>query len=207
MQEINLKLLLSGFVAFIALVNPIQKVFVITSIQQQFDKKSTAAISIRSTITALIILIFFLLVGEIVFNYVFRIELYAFQVTCGVVLFYNGISGLQKGIFINLEKNMTIKDITAVPIAIPMIAGPATITAAVTFPSHYGHSNTIIAIIAALLVNLVFMLFASKIGQFLSKLNLMNPLIRIFGLIVATIGVQLIFNGISSFVFDIPRTL
>lgn len=35
----------------------------------------------------------------------------------------------------------------------------------------------------------------------------MNPLIRIFGLIVATIGVQLIFNGISSFVFDIPKTL
>lgn len=172
MLAFNLKLLLSGFVAFVALVNPIQKVFVITSLQHQFDKKSTTSISIRATLTALIILLFFLLVGEVVFNYVFHIELYAFQVTCGVVLFYNGITGLQKGFFIHLEKNMTVKDITAVPIAIPMIAGPATITAAVTFPSHYGHTNTIIAIVAALFVNWIFMAFASSIGKFLERFNL-----------------------------------
>jgi multiple antibiotic resistance protein len=207
MLAFKIKLLLSCFVAFIALVNPIQKVFVVTSLQQQFDSKTTTQISVRATLTALGILIFFLLVGEVVFNYVFRIELYAFQITCGVVLFYNGISGLQKGEFIKLEKNMTVKDITAVPIAIPMIAGPATITAAVTFPADYGHTNTIVSIVAALAINLVFMIYAGKIGWLLNRFNLMNPLIRIFGLIVATIGVQMIFNGISHFAFNITRTL
>ena len=200
MLAFKVKLLLSCFVAFIALVNPIQKVFVVTSLQQQFDTKSTTLISIKASLTALIILVFFLLVGEVVFNYVFHIELYAFQITCGVVLFYNGITGLQRGEFIKLEKNMTIKDITAVPIAIPMIAGPATITAAVTFPAHYGHTNTIVSIIAALTVNLVFMIYASKIGGFLNRFNLLNPLIRIFGLIVATIGVQMVFNGLLGFI-------
>jgi len=200
MLAFKIKLLLSCFVAFVALVNPIQKVFVVTSLLQQFDSKSTNIISIKATLTALIILVFFLLVGEVVFNYVFHIELFAFQITCGVVLFYNGISGLQKGEFIKLEKNMSIKDITAVPIAIPMIAGPATITAAVTFPADYGHTNTIVSIIAALAVNLVFMIYASKIGKALQRFNLMNPLIRIFGLIVATIGVQMIFNGLVSFI-------
>lgn len=207
MLAFKIKLLLSCFVAFIALVNPIQKVFVVTSLQQQFDSRVTTQISVRATLTALVILIFFLLVGEVVFNYVFRIELYAFQITCGVVLFYNGISGLQKGEFIKLEKNMTVKDITAVPIAIPMIAGPATITAAVTFPADYGHTNTIVSIVAALAINLVFMIYAGRIGWLLNRFNLMNPLIRIFGLIVATIGVQMIFNGISHFAFNITRTL
>jgi len=200
MPAFHLKVFLSCFVAFIALVNPIQKVFVMTSLQRQFDSKSTTTISLKSTMTALIILVLFLFVGEVVFNYVFHIELMAFQITCGVVLFYNGISGLQKGLFIKLEKNMTIKDITAVPIAIPMIAGPATITAAVTFPADYGRLHTIIAIVAALGVNLLFMLFAAKIGKFLNRYNLMNPLIRIFGLIVATIGVQMILNGIFGFI-------
>jgi multiple antibiotic resistance protein len=139
-------------------------------------------------------------VGNIVFNYVFRIELYAFQITCGVVLFYNGLSGLQKGMFLKLERNMTIRDISAVPIAMPMIAGPATITAAVTFYADYGHVVTIISIVAALAVNLVFMLYANKIGTVLSKYNLMNPLVRIFGLIVATIGTQMVLNGIRGFV-------
>ena len=200
METISLKLLLSCFVAFVALVNPIQKVFVITSLQQQFDIKSTKIIAVKASITALIILLFFYLVGNIVLNYVFRIELYAFQITCGVVLFYNGLSGLQKGMFLKLERNMTIRDISAVPIAMPMIAGPATITAAVTFYADYGHVVTIISIVAALAVNLVFMLYANKIGTVLSKYNLMNPLVRIFGLIVATIGTQMVLNGIRGFV-------
>ena len=200
METISFKLFLSCFVAFIALVNPIQKVFVITSLQQQFDIKSTKIIAVKASITALIILLFFYLVGNIVLNYVFRIELYAFQITCGVVLFYNGLSGLQKGMFLKLERNMTIRDISAVPIAMPMIAGPATITAAVTFYADYGHVVTIISIVAALAVNLVFMLYANKIGTVLSKYNLMNPLVRIFGLIVATIGTQMVLNGIRGFI-------
>jgi multiple antibiotic resistance protein len=196
----DFNLLLGCFVAFVALVNPIQKVFVVTSLHQQFDIKTTRVISLKATITALVILLFFLLVGKIVFNYVFRIELYAFQITCGTVLFYNGISGLQKGMFFKLDTSMSVKDITTVPIAMPMIAGPATITAAVTFPADYGQVNTIISIVLALFINLLFMHYASNIGKVLSRFNLMNPLIRIFGLIVATIGVQMVFNGVKSFI-------
>ena len=200
MLTVYFKLFVSCFVAFVALVNPIQKVFLVNSLQQQFDRKSLKTISIKSTLTALAILILFLLAGQLIFNYVFHIELYAFQITCGVVLFYNGIVGLQNGVFLKFDKNMSIKDITAVPIAIPMIAGPATITAAVTFPAHYGHLITVFSIVVALSINLVFMLYAAKIGGLLNKYNLLNPLIRIFGLIVAAIGVQMILNGISGFI-------
>lgn len=205
MLAVNLKVLLSCFVAFIALVNPIHKVFVINTLQSQFDAKEIRMIAYRSTLTASAILLIFLFLGQLVFNYVFHIELYAFQITCGVVLFYNGLSGLQNGIFVKLDKNKSVKNIIAVPIAIPMIAGPATITAAVTFPSHYGHIITITSIFIAMAINLVFMLYASKIGEWLNKLNLMNSLIRIFGLIVATIGVQLILNGVQGFVLTLSH--
>ena len=77
---------------------------------------------------------------------------------------------------------------------------PATITAAVTFPVQYGREVTIVAILLALAVNLFFMLEARRIGTFLMKYNIMNPLIRIIGLIVATIGLQMIFDGISSYI-------
>jgi len=186
-------------VALLALVNPIQKVFVITTLQSQFDVAKTRFIAVKATITAFLTLLFFLLLGEIVFNYVFQIQIYAFQITSGVVLFYNGISGLQKGMFIKVDAGVSLKDITAVPIAIPMIAGPATITAAVTFPAHYGHINTIISVAFALGINLLFMLFAKQIGAFLNRFNLMSPLVRIFGLIVATIGVQMILNGFATY--------
>lgn len=196
----ELKLLLSALVAFFALINPVHKILVVTSLQNQFDSKQLRYLSIKSSFTAFLILVFFLFLGELIFNYVFHIQLYAFKVTCGVVLFYNGIDGLQKGALIKIDHNIKLDDILTVPIAMPMIAGPATITAAVTFPSHYGRLFTIIAIFIALCLNLIFMLYAKKIGSFLNKINIMNALIRITGLIVATIGLQLVFDGISNFI-------
>ena len=130
----------------------------------------------------------------------FHVELYSFQITCGAVLMYNGLSGLLKGFFLKVDEHIKLADLTTVPIAIPMIAGPATITAAVTFPVQYGREITIIAILIALVVNLFCMLQARRIGNFLIKYNFMNPLIRIIGLIVATIGLQMIFDGITLFI-------
>ena len=87
-------LILSCFVAILALVNPIQKVLIVTSLQERFSPTELRYISIKSTITAMLILIFFLYLGQVTFSYVFRVELYSFQITCGAVLMYNGLSGL-----------------------------------------------------------------------------------------------------------------
>ena len=199
-MDLSFNLIINCIIAMIALVNPFQKVFVVTSLQKQFDIKSTRFISVKATITALLILLIFLFSGQAILHDVFRIEIYAFQVTCGVVLFYNGLNGLQKGTFINIEKQLSLREISAVPIALPMIAGPATITAAVTFPADYGHISTIIAIVLSLGINLIFMIYAAQIGKFLERFNLLNPLVRIFGLIVATIGTQMVLNGLRGFI-------
>ena len=193
-------LILSCFVAILALVNPIQKVLIVTSLQERFSPTELRYISIKSTITAMLILIFFLYLGQVTFSYVFRVELYSFQITCVVVQKYNCLYVLLKGFFMKVDEHIKIADLTTVPIAIPMIAGPATITAAVTFPVQYSRFVTIVAILLALAVNLFFMLKARRIGSFLIKYNFMNPLIRIIGLIVATIGLQMVFDGITLFI-------
>jgi multiple antibiotic resistance protein len=112
-----------------------------------------------------------------------------------MVLLYSGWIALQQGVLINISKDVRIQDISSVPIAIPMIAGPGTITATVTFPAQYGVLVTVMAVFAALLVNLVIMLYAKNIGRVMIKLNIMSPFIRIIGLIIATIGIQMIFDG------------
>ena len=192
----TVKMILACIVALLALVNPVQKVLIVTSLQERFSPKELRYISIKSSITAALILIFFLFLGEVTFSYVFHVELYSFQITCGAVLMYNGLSGLLKGFFLKVDEHIKLADLTTVPIAIPMIAGPATITV----PVQYGREITIIAILIALVVNLFCMLQARRIGNFLIKYNFMNPLIRIIGLIVATIGLQMIFDGITLFI-------
>lgn len=196
----EIKTFFAAFFAFLALVNPIQKLFVVFSLQNNYTPKELKKIVTRATITALGILILFLAFGHVILEYVFNLQIYAFQATCGVVLFYNGFMGLQKGAFLTIDSNTRIEDIIAVPIAVPMIAGPATITAVVTMPSIYGTTITIGAVVASLVLNLIIMRNGTHIAKVLVKHNILMPMIRITGLIVAAIGAQMVFNGISTFI-------
>ena len=151
----DIKTFFSAFFAFLALINPIQKVFVVFSLQENYSRAELHRIVDKATVTAIGVLLLFLFLGEAILGYVFNLKIYAFQITCGIVLFYNGFVGLQKGAFLTIDKNTRMEELIAVPIAIPMIAGPATITAAVTMPAVYGRWMTIAAVILALLLNLL----------------------------------------------------
>lgn len=199
----ELKLFFGAFFTFLALINPIQKVFVVFSLQENYSGPELHRIVDKASITAIWVLLLFLFLGEAILGYLFNLKIYAFQITCGVVLFYNGFVGLQKGAFLTIDKNTRIEDIVTVPIAIPMIAGPATITAVVTMPAVYGRWMTIAAVVTALLLNWVIMRNAGRIGKILVKFNMMMPLIRIIALIVAAIGLQMILSGIEQYVLQI----
>ena len=199
----DLKLFLGAFFPFLALKTPIQKVFLFFSLQETSSRPELHRIVDKASITAIWVLLLFLFLGEAILGYLFNLKIYAFQITCGVVLFYNGFVGLQKGAFLTIDKNTRIEDIVTVPIAIPMIAGPATITAVVTMPAVYGRWMTIAAVVTALLLNWVIMRNAGRIGKILVKFNMMMPLIRIIALIVAAIGLQMILSGIEQYVLQI----
>ncbi len=199
----DIKTFISACLAFLALINPIQKVFVVVSLQENYSRPELRRIVNKATVTAIGVLLLFLLMGEAILGYVFNLKIYAFQITCGVVLFYNGFVGLQKGAFLTLDKNTRIEELIAVPIAIPMIAGPATITAVVTMPAVFGRWMTMAAVILALVINWVIMRHADRIGRFLERQNMMMPLIRITALIVAAIGLQMILNGIETFILSV----
>ena len=199
----DIKLFFSACLTLLALINPIQKVFVVVSLQENYTRPELRRIVDKASVTAIGVLLLFLLMGEAILGYVFNLKIYALQITCGVVLFYNGFVGLQKGAFLTLDKNTRIEELITVPIAIPMIAGPATITAVVTMPAVYGRWMTIGALLLALAINWVIMRNADRIGRFLERQNMMMPLIRITALIVAAIGLQMILNGIETFIVTV----
>ena len=199
----DIKLFFSACLTLLALINPLQKVFVVVSLPENYTRPELRRIVDKASVTAIGVLLLFLLMGEAILGYVFNLKIYAFQITCGVVLFYNGFVGLQKGAFLTLDKNTRIEELITVPIAIPMIAGPATITAVVTMPAVYGRWMTIGALLLALAINWVIMRNADRIGRFLERQNMMMPLIRITALIVAAIGLQMILNGIETFIVTV----
>lgn len=200
MLIISFKLFIECLLAIIALINPISKIVVVAALSEQFDRKALMGIVIKATVIAGIILVSFIFIGDILLKNIFHIQIYAFKIAGGLVLVLRGFEALNKGYFFELTKNTCEADVSIVPIASPMIAGPAAISASLSFPVKYGILVTNLALIAALLINLLIMLYALAIKKFLIKHHFMEALIRITGLIVATIGIQMISDGVFDFI-------
>ncbi len=190
--------ILTESVFFLALVNPISKVFILTAVAKEFGPRELLTVSLRATLVALAILLLVGLGGAYVLTVLFHVHEYSLQVAGGLLLFVIGMRALMKGRFFELEQGQRIDDISIVPLASPMIAGPATITAAISETAKLQFDVTAPAIIAALAVNFIFMLLALRIGGWLNRLHLMSALIGITGLLVAAIAVEMVLGGIGA---------
>lgn len=186
--------------ALIALINPISKIFLITTLKEDTDAEGLKHIIIKSSLAALMILLTFTYMGNFLLIKFFHIEIYSFKIAGGIVLAIRGFEALSKGQFFELKQKQKLEDLSIVPLASPLIAGPATITAAVSFPAKYGLTVTSISIFAAITANLLIMLVSPKITGALIKHNIMGALIRITGLIVATLGIQMVLDGFGEYI-------
>lgn len=189
--------------ALLALINPVSKIFVVSTLPGKLKDNEVNRIFIKASFVAACILLLFALVGNSLLTVVFHVTLYSFQMVGGIVLFLGGLKALNKGLFFEIEAKQKLEDMSIVPLASPMIAGPATITAAVSFPANYGMLTTLLSILVAVLLNLLVMFYARVISAYLKKYNFMGALIRITGLIVATIGVQMFLDGMGVYIHSL----
>lgn len=185
--------------ALIALINPISKIFIISTLDRKTTGPEVRHIIVRSSVVALLILLSFIFLGNMLLTGFFHIQIYSFKIAGGLVLAFRGFEALNKGLFFEVKYNQKLEDLSIVPLASPMIAGPATITAAVSFPSKYGITVTAVSVTMAVVTNLFIMLVTPFISETLTRHNIMGALIRITGLIVATIGIQMALDGFSDY--------
>ena len=182
----------------LALINPVSKVFILSMLPEETEAREVARISVRSSVIALAILIGLAAAGNFILSNIFQVQLYSLRVAGGLVLLYVGFNALTKGIFFETSENQKLFDISVVPLASPLIAGPATITAAISFSAEYGVGFTCASLSVAVFTNLLIMLSARYMGRYLMAHNMMGALIRITGLIVATIAVQMVLSGLAA---------
>lgn len=186
---------LANTLYFLALVNPASKIFLLSSINPPYSWRELRSVSLRCTFVALAILVVLACVGSFLLETVFQVQVYSLKVAGGIILFLIGLAGVRKGEFHENPKDGERTDIAIVPLAAPLIAGPGTIAGAISFHAIHGGPATIVCLTAALGLNLALMLCSGRIAWVLQKTHTMGPLIRITGLIVAAISVQMIFSG------------
>lgn len=182
---------------FLALINPASKVFILSSVQSQYSRNQLFKISAKATIAAWAILLFLSLAGHFVLKVIFRVDIYSLQVAGGIVLFIIGLTAVRKGRFFEQELQGSPDDFSIVPLAAPMIAGPGTITASISLSSTHGMSLTIISLSIAVFINFIIMLLSPWIGKTFERFHVFGPFIRITGLIVAAVAVQMVLSGLA----------
>jgi multiple antibiotic resistance protein len=198
-MEFTAKSILDCSLTFIALINPVSKLFLISTISGKATSGEIGRLALKSTAIATAILLSFVFVGNIILTEIFHVQIYAFKIAGGLVLVYRGFEALNKGLFFEFKDNMRMEDMSIVPLASPMIAGPATIAGAVSLPAKYGIPASSLSMLIALALNLAVMLLSSHISRFLDRHHIMGALIRITGLIVATIGIQMALDGTGDY--------
>lgn len=187
--------LIENTIYFLALINPPSKILLLCSKTPPFSKKELFKLSLKSTLAALAILLILTTAGNFILTDIFQVQIYSLSVAGGIILFVIGFNAVRQGTFYEEKDAQKITDMSIIPLAAPLIAGPGTMTAAISFASMHGVPITLICIMIALFINMILMLLSAQIGKFLEWTNTTGPLIRITGLIVTAVATQMIFTG------------
>jgi multiple antibiotic resistance protein len=194
----NARELIATTLYFVALINPISKIALLVLFPAAHERHEVPKLAIRATIIATAILLTFEFGGDFMLRNVFHVELYSLRIAGGIVIFITGLKALTRGVFFDADVHDRYSEAAIVPLASPMIAGPATITAVVASASERGHFATVLPLLIAVAVNLVFMLLAVPIGDYLRRHNIIGAIIRLTGLVVATMGTQMALMGAAA---------
>ena len=182
----------------LTLINPISKVSILAALPSDQRGAHFVSLAAKSSAVAAGILFGAMIVGDFLLRSVFRVDLYSLRLAGGVIVFWVGLNALRRGVFFENEPHAAFEDMALVPLACPMIAGPATIAACIGLRAQHGVLMPTLAMLLALGVNHIIMLFSQSIGRVLGRFNVLSALIRITGLIVMTIGTQMALDGLSA---------
>ena len=190
------------FIVFFAVIDPIGTVPVFIAVTSHFDNDAKNRIALIATMTAAAILLFFVVAGELILI-AMSIPLPAFQIAGGIILFLFALTM----IFGESKPDEEVKMVQSgtekavYPLAVPSIASPGAMLAAVLLTENDVHSIpeqalTTLAMLSVVVITLIFMFSANFILRIIGKSGA-SIISRLMGLILASVAVANILEGIK----------
>lgn len=193
-----------AFMAFFAIMNPISNLPAYMALVADDSQKISRKIAFRSLLIAFVIITVFIFSGDFIFK-VFGITIVSFRIAGGIlvaIIGYHMINGNHSPSYKGMEQQAVNSDpmsIAISPLAMPLFAGPGTITTALSL-ANGGLQNQLITVVAfALLCVITYLLLrsAKQIAGFLGE-NLMKIITKMMGLLLFSIGIQMIIVSVQT---------
>ncbi|MDO9261647.1 MAG: MarC family protein [Flavobacteriaceae bacterium] len=200
-----MSLFLIALAAIFSVINPLGTVPIFVGLTKAKTKKQINKIAFSTAVNVFIILIISFFLGKFILVF-FGISLNSLKIAGGLIIASSGFALLtgkfsqHKGMSETMSTEvMEQDDVSLTPLAIPMLAGPGTISLLITYHQEYTQVLERGILTAAILVIAVLIYFILRSSQFIVKAlgsSGINALSRIIGFIVIAIGVEYILSTV-----------
>jgi len=192
--------LLFDLVTFWVTIDPVGTVPLYLSVTKDLSPKERRRAAIRASIIASAILAGFLYLGQYLLE-AMHIELLSFQIAGGIVLFLFALTMIVARESPNEAQPERGHDVAVFPLAMPSIATPGALLAAVVLTDNNTHNflqETLSCgvMLLVLVANLFLMLLGERIVRMVGRSGL-NILSRVMGMILAAVAVQMVYSAVK----------
>ncbi|WP_166258269.1 MarC family protein [Marinobacter salicampi] len=195
---------LSSTIRFLFLLAPFFVVTMFLALTRGQSAMEKAAIIKRACISALILGVVLFFAGPILFNAI-GITLDSFRIGAGALLFLTAISLVTSGTRSHATglPDEDRDDIAVVPLAIPVMIGPATIGAILVYGAELKSFSEVTGGLLGLVTGLAMMAWLLYLSGYLERvmgktgLNIMS---KISGLILSAMAAEIMLTGIAGFI-------
>jgi multiple antibiotic resistance protein len=189
-----MKMLSMAFSLFL-LMDSIGNIPLFLAILKDIPRKRQTQIILRELVIALVVMVLFNYLGDFLLN-ALQVTQYSVLISGGIILFLIAL----KMIFpVKSEGEAATtgeKEPFIVPLAIPLVAGPAVLAAIILYSRQ--ESGTIIAIIAAWIVTTLILLSSTFLNKILGRRGIL-ACERLMGLILTMVAIQMFLEGLAQF--------
>jgi multiple antibiotic resistance protein len=200
-----LDLVVASFASFFVTIDPLGVVPIFLSLTAHLPPSGRRRVAVRGTVVAALVLVGFALAGEALLERL-GIGMPAFRIAGGLLLLV--IAG--EMLFERRNERRAQRadsaaegeaDALAIfPLAVPLLAGPAALTAAVlTMSEQAGDPAAQATVLATLLVVVggagALLLVAAKVASLLGR-GAIDVLTRLLGIVLAALAIQFVLDGV-----------
>ncbi len=201
-----MELFLFAFASLFSIINPLGTVPIFVGLTNDESVKERNNTALLTSINVIVILVISFFAGTYLLNF-FGISLNALRIAGGLIIATSGFA-LLKGEFSKHKgmKNKRVrKDLSTrekfslTPLAIPMLAGPGSISLLITFSQEYLMTQDILILNAAIIFVGILTYFILRSSFLITKFlgaSGINAISRIVGFIVIAIGVEYIIAAV-----------
>ena len=184
--------LLRATIALLVVVDPAGLIPVVIGLTKGMDHVRRRGILRVALLASFVLLLVFALVGRELL-YLFGITIYSFMIAGGLLLMILAMQMIFSGGF---KSESSSGDVSVVPIAFPLLAGPGAITTTIVTLQTYGVVVALLSIVIVIALTWLVLRFLDRISSILGMRGI-AALTTLMAVFIAAIAIQFILTGVQ----------